>query len=75
MSRLQKLDAEDLKTGGIIFHMLLLTKGTSDDNTIIKDMFTRLVNICPESIEIITGLSIEEFINSIRATQHNEDYN
>ena len=75
MSRLQKLDAEDLKVGGIIFHMLLLAKGTSDDNTIIKDMFIRLVNICPESIEVITGLSNEAFINAIRASQFNSEDN
>ena len=75
MSRLQKLDAHDLKTGGRIFHLLLLAKGTSDDHSIIEAIFYRLVDICPESIEIITGLSNEDFINSIRATQHNEDYN
>tara|TARA_R100000458_G_scaffold11203_1_gene8965 strand:- start:259 stop:486 length:228 start_codon:yes stop_codon:yes gene_type:complete len=75
MSRLQKLDAEDLKTGAIVFHLLLLELATADDNEVVPSRFERLVQVCPESIEILTGLGSQEFEHAIRAVQFNSDNN
>ena len=75
MSRYSNLDKQDLETASRIFHMLLLAKACADDETLIQDVFLKLVKICPESIEIITSLSSKDMLDSIRATQFNEEGN